>query len=170
MNTMSIIACCIPGIAFPKTLPATWIWPCIRATSTSLPLVFERLRKKDYVCFQCLDHSINGHFFVFCWDRSIRSENRGRRPRLRSSPQRIDSGHRRGNGRRAQAAREFWIPSEKIEFGYLLAKKSWKGKTPERQSIAPETIGGNRWAKPEAERVAGTVFSGKWRSKPCALV
>ncbi len=97
MNTMSIIVSCTPGIAFPKTLPATWTWPCIPATSTSFPSYFERLREKNYVCFQCLDHSINGHFFVFCWDRRIRRENRRRRPRLRSPPQRTDSRYQRGN-------------------------------------------------------------------------
>ena len=54
---------------------------------------------------------------------------------------------------------EFWIPSEKVEFAYLLAKKSWKGNTPERQSIRLKQLA-EILGQPEAERIAATVFSG----------
>ncbi len=61
---------------------------------------------------------------------------------------------------RAQAAREFWIPSEKIEFAYLLAKKSWKGKTPERQSIRLRELAGSVGRSPKRNGLPATVFSG----------
>lgn len=147
-------------------------WDCLPENLTSdldlavhprdkhkLPVVFERLRENNYVCFQCLDHSINGHFFVFCWTEAsgvktaavdLVFDHRRSGLILATSEEMLEGRKRHG---------EFWIPSEKVEFAYLLAKKSWKGKTPERQSIRlkqlAETLG-----QAEAERIAATVFSG----------
>ena len=152
-------------------------WDCLPENLTSdldlavhprdkhkLPLVFERLRSKDYVCFQCLDHSINGHFFVFCWE-----EESGVKTAAvdlvfdhRRSGLILATGEEMVQGRRRH--REFWIPSEKIEFGYLLAKKAWKGKTPEGQSARLRQLA-EALGEAEAERVAGTVFSGKWKKQ-----
>lgn len=152
-------------------------WDCLPENLTSdldvavhprdkhkLPLVFERLRSQDYVCFQCLDHSINGHFFVFCWE-----EESGVKTAAvdlvfdhRRSGLILATGEEMVEGRKRH--REFWIPSEKIEFGYLLAKKAWKGKTPERQSTRLRELA-EALGEVEAERVAGTVFSGKWKKQ-----
>jgi hypothetical protein len=56
---------------------------------------------------------------------------------------------------------EFWIPSPEVEFAYLLAKKSWKGRAPAAQSTRlkrlVETLGSAK-----AEKIAGEIFPGKW--------
>ena len=131
-------------------------WDCLPENLTSdldlavhprdkhkLPLVFERLRSKDYVCFQCLDHSINGHFFVFCWE-----EESGVKTAAvdlvfdhRRSGLILATGEEMVEGRKRH--REFWIPSEKIEFGYLLAKKAWKGQNTGAPVNPPARVGGS---------------------------
>ncbi len=129
-----------------------------------LPLVFERLRSTEYVCFQRLNHSINGHFFVFCWgeESGVKTAAVDLVFDHRRSGLILATGEEMVEGRRRH--REFWIPSQKIEFGYLLAKKAWKGKTPERQSTRLRELA-EALGEAEAERVAGTVFSGNWKKQ-----
>jgi thymidylate kinase len=126
-----------------------------------LPAVFERLRRKGYTCFQCLNHSVTGHFFVFYWAEGTKVktaavdlvfDHRRSGLILSTSEEMLDQRRRHG---------EFWIPSAEVEFAYLLAKKSWKGRAPAAQSTRlkrlVETLGSAK-----AEKIAGEIFPGKW--------
>lgn len=127
-----------------------------------LPAVFESLWRKGYSCFQCLNHSVTGHFFVFYWTEGLGVKTAAvdlvfdhrRSGLILSTSEKMLDGRRRHG--------EFWIPSPEIEFAYLLAKKSWKGRAPASQSSRlkrlVETLGSAK-----AEEIAGEIFPGPWR-------
>ncbi len=126
-----------------------------------LPTAFESLRRKGYTCFQCLNHSVTGHFFVFHWTEGSKVKTAAvdlvfdhRRSGLILSTSEEMLHKRRRHG-------EFWIPSPEVEFAYLLAKKSWKGRVPAVQSTRlkrlVETLGSAK-----AEKIAGEIFPGEW--------
>jgi thymidylate kinase len=127
-----------------------------------LPAIFENLGRKAYTCFQCLNHSVTGHFFVFCWTQG---------PAVKTVAVDLVFDHRRSglilstsekmvDGRRRHG--KFWIPSEEVEFAYLLAKKAWKGRARAAQSARlkqlAEILGSTK-----AEKIAGEMFPGEWR-------
>jgi thymidylate kinase len=127
-----------------------------------LPAIFENLGRKAYICFQCLNHSVTGHFFVFYWTEGtgvntaavdLVFDHRRSGLILSTSEKMLDGRRRHG---------EFWIPSEEVEFAYLLAKKAWKGKASAIQSARlkqlVEILGSVK-----AEKIAGEIFPGKWR-------
>jgi thymidylate kinase len=126
--------------------------------------IFERLRQQGYVCFQCLNHSKNGHFFVFSWanDSKVKTaavdvvfDHRRSGLVLSTSEKMVAERERHG---------DFWIPSARTEFAYLLAKKAWKGRASASQSLRlRELVEGLGQA--EAEKIAGEIFPRKWRKR-----
>jgi len=126
--------------------------------------IFELLRQQGYVCFQCLNHSKNGHFFVFSW---------AERSKVKTAPVDIVFDHRRSGlvlstSEKMVAERErhgdFWISSAKTEFAYLLAKKAWKGRASPSQSLRLRQLV-ERLGPAEAEKIAGEIFPRKWRKR-----
>jgi thymidylate kinase len=126
--------------------------------------VLEGLRRQGYICFQCLNHSVNGHFFVFCWCHGARVKtvavdlvfDHRRSGLILASSEKMVAGRQRH--------REFWIPSTEIEFAYLLAKKAWKGGASIRQSLRLRELV-EKLGPAEAERIAGEIFPGEWRKR-----
>jgi thymidylate kinase len=127
-----------------------------------LPTIFESLWHKGYTCFQCLNHSVTGHFFVFYWAEGsgvktaavdLVFDHRRSGLILSTSEKMVDGRRRHG---------DFWIPSAEVEFAYLLAKKSWKGRAPAAQSLRlkqlVEILGSAK-----AEKIAGEIFPSEWR-------
>jgi thymidylate kinase len=126
--------------------------------------VFEALRQKGYCCFQCLNHSKNGQFFVFFWVEGTTSKTAAvdivfdhrRSGRVLSASEEIVAERRRRG--------EFWIASPRTEFAYLLAKKAWKGGASVQQSVRlrmlVEEIG-----TAEAERLAAEIFPPAWKKR-----
>ena len=126
--------------------------------------IFELLRQHGYVCFQCLNHSKNGHFFVFFWVE---------RAKVKTAAVDIIFDHRRSGlvlstSEKIVAERErhgdFWISSAKAEFAYLLAKKAWKGRASPSQSLRLRQLV-EGMGQAEAEGIAGEIFPGKWRKR-----
>ncbi len=126
--------------------------------------IFERLRQQGYVCFQCLNHSKNGHFFVFSWAKDSK---------VKTAAVDVVFDHRRSGlvlstSEKMLAERErhgdFWIPSAKTEFAYLLAKKAWKGKASASQSLRLRELV-ERLGRTEAEEIAGEIFPSEWRKR-----
>jgi thymidylate kinase len=122
-----------------------------------LRLLLRSLREKGYTCFQRLNHSTNGHFFVFYWTEpsglktaavDIVFDHRRSGRILATSEQMVESRERHG---------EFWIPSAQVEFGYLLAKKAWKGGASARQLRRLRELA-EELGREEAERIAAKIF------------
>ncbi|MFY9530377.1 MAG: hypothetical protein WAR24_15815 [Candidatus Acidiferrales bacterium] len=129
-----------------------------------LASVFERLGQKGYICFQCLNHSKNGHFFVFFWAQvstvntaavDVVFDHRRSGLVLSTSEKIVAERQRHG---------EFWISSAKTEFAYLLAKKAWKGRASARQSLRLRQLV-ERIGPAEAERIAGEIFPQAWKKR-----
>jgi thymidylate kinase len=126
--------------------------------------VIERLQGQGYVCFQCLNHSVNGHFFVFYWPDATGMKtvavdlvfDHRRSGLILETSEKMVAGRLRHN--------EFWIPSTEIEFAYLLAKKSWKGGASRRQSRRLRELV-EKLGPAEAERIAGEIFPKGWRKR-----
>lgn len=126
--------------------------------------IFELLRQQGYVCFQCLNHSKNGHFFVFSW---------AERSKVKTAAVDIVFDHRRSGlvlstSEEMVAGRErhcdFWKSSARTEFAYLLAKKAWKGRASASQSLRLRQLV-EGLGPAEAERIAGEIFPRKWRKR-----
>lgn len=126
--------------------------------------IFELLRQQGYVCFQCLNHSKNGHFFVFSWAESskvktaavdIVFDHRRSGLVLATSEKMVAERERHGN---------FWISSTRTEFAYLLAKKAWKGRASISQSLRLRKLV-EELGPAEAERIAGEIFPNSWRKR-----
>jgi hypothetical protein len=114
-------------------------------------LSFEGLRDRGYKPFQRLNYAKHGSSFVFFWFSGTT---------LNTVAVDIVSEHRRGgqilatgeemvNGRQRHGV--FWIPSPRIQFGYLLAKKICNGKASSAQSLRlkqlVENIGAPAWRR-----------------------
>lgn len=128
--------------------------------------IFELLRQQGYVCFQCLNHSKNGHFFVFSWAEGSK---------VKTAAVDLVFDHRRSGlvlarSEKIVAERErhgdFWIASARTEFAYLLAKKAWKGRASASQSLRLRQLV-EELGPAEAEKIAGEIFPRKWRK--CAV-
>jgi thymidylate kinase len=127
-----------------------------------LSSIFEHLRKQGYVCFQCLNHSKNGHFFVFSWSEGSK---------VKTAAVDLVFDHRRSGlvlakSERIVAERErhgdFWVASAQTEFAYLLAKKAWKGRASASQSIRLSQLA-EGLGPVEAEKIAGEIFPREWK-------
>lgn len=123
--------------------------------------IFESLREQGYACFQCLNHSKNGHFFVFSWSEGSK---------VKTAAVDVVFDHRRSGlvlarSEQIVAERErsgdFWVASAKTEFAYLLAKKAWKGRASVAQSLRLKQLA-ETLDSAERERIAGEIFPKKW--------
>jgi thymidylate kinase len=126
--------------------------------------VFGRLKRKGYIFFQCLNHSKNGHFFVFAWTQGTD---------VKTAAVDIIFDHRRSGlvlstsdkilaGRKWHG--EFWISSPQAEFAYLLAKKAWKGKASAQQSRRLKELA-EELGPSVAENIAGEIFPQEWKHR-----
>ena len=129
-----------------------------------LPSVFRGLANQGYQPVQCVNYAVNGFCFDFVWFEGLS---------LNSVSVDITWEYRRGGlilipgeelvaGRRKPGS--FWVSDPKIEFAYLLAKKTFKTTVPAHQekrlSYLVEELG-----RQEAEKTAGNLF-GERRKKP----
>ncbi len=126
-----------------------------------LLIVFEGLRDRGYKPFQRLNYAKHGSSFVFFWFSGTT---------LNTVAVDIVSEHRRGgqilatgeemvNGRQRHGV--FWIPSPRIQFGYLLAKKICKGKASSAQSLRLKQLVENI-GRPQAKEIARGFLPWKW--------
>jgi thymidylate kinase len=134
------------------------------ADRSKLPAVFRRLQDSGYLLMQSLNYSVNSYYFVFCWFEG---------PSLRCLPLDCIFEHWR-SGLSVLSVEEViahrersgdtWIPSRPHQFAYLLAKRTWKGKSSAAQTQQlkelVESIG-----RSQAESIAGEMFLGKWNQR-----
>ncbi len=126
---------------------------------SSLPAVFKELAEAGYRPVQCLNYRVKAYYFVFFWFEGIR---------LRSLALDIIFEHRRSGlislrGEQMVAGRiwrrEFWVARPRVEFTYLLAKRTSKGTASPLQvyrlQVLVELLG-----RGEAEKLAGKIFLG----------
>jgi thymidylate kinase len=129
-----------------------------------VPGVFRALCAKGYTPVQCFNYFVNAFYFVFLWFEGLR-------PKFVAVD--IIFEHRRSglivpSGEVLVARRVkqsiFWIPDPEAEFGYLLAKKTWKGGASFRQvqrlKLLVEKLG-----RPRAEEIAHELFRENWKRK-----
>ena len=123
--------------------------------------VFEGLRDRGYEPFQRLNYAKHGSLFGFYWFTGTT---------LNTAAVDIVSEHRRGgqilatgeemvNGRLRHG--EFWIPSPRVQFGYLLAKKVCKSSAPSAQALRLKQLVENI-GRPQAQEIAGGFLARKW--------
>lgn len=129
-----------------------------------LSCVFEGLKREGYVPFQCLNYFTNACYFVFSWFEGsvlkavaidIISEHRRSGMILSSGDEIVAERTRHG---------EFWIPSEKVGFAYLLAKRCWKGGASLSQTLHMKHLA-ERLGPAEVERIAATILSGRFKRR-----
>ena len=98
-----------------------------------LARAFNALRSAGFYSFQCLNHTKNGHFFIFFWEESSR---------VGTAAVDIIFEHRRGGLILATGAEMvhdrvwtglYWTASPEVEYAYLVAKKFYKGRASPRQ-------------------------------------
>jgi hypothetical protein len=132
--------------------------------------IFEGLQERGYSPFQCFNYFTNAYYFVFFWFE---------RAALKTAALDVISDHRRSGcilstgeelvaGR--QRHREFWIPSPKVEFAYLLGKKAWKGGVRESGALRMRQLV-ERIGPIEAEKIAAQILPRSLRlrvAKACA--
>jgi hypothetical protein len=118
--------------------------------------IFARLQEGGYRPFQCFNYFTNAYYFVFFWFEGAT---------LKTAAVDFISEHRRGGcilatgeelveGR--QRHREFWIPSPKVEFAYLLGKRAWKGGVRESGALRLKQLV-ERIGPIAAERIAAQI-------------
>ena len=124
-----------------------------------LSAAFKELAEAGYRPVQCLNYRVKAYYFVFLWFEGIQ---------LRSLALDIIFEHRRSGlislrGRQMVAGRtwhhEFWVARPRVEFTYLLAKRTSKGTASILQvlrlQVLVELLG-----RAEAEKLAGKIFLG----------
>jgi thymidylate kinase len=132
--------------------------------------VFESLRDKGYKPLQRLNYAKHGSYFAFFWFAGttlntvavdIVSEHRKGGQILATGEEMVSGRQRHG---------EFWVPSPRIQFGYLLAKKIWKGTASSAQALRLKQLVENI-GRPEAQEIARGFLPWKWNEvavKACA--
>jgi len=122
-----------------------------------LPFVFRALADQGYQPVQCINYAVNGYCFDFVWFEglSLNSVSVDITYEYRRGGLILTPGEKLVAGRRKRG--DFWVPDPKVEVGYLLAKKTFKGAVPAHQEnrlkLLVEELG-----RPEAEKVAGSLF------------
>lgn len=132
-----------------------------------LASVFRNLRELGYRPIQCFNYFKNAYYFVFCWFQDstpkfvaldVIFEHR-RSGLILASGETLLVGRRRCAG--------FWVASRETYFAYLLAKQTWKGRASSSQAHRLERLV-NNLGQPEAERIAGEIFLGRWKERVVA--
>ena len=129
-----------------------------------LPSVFRALTDQGYRPVQCVNYAVKGYCFDFVWFEglSLNSVSVDVTWEYRRGGLILISGEELVAGRRKRGI--FWVSDTKIEFAYLLAKKTFKGTVSAHQekrlSHLVEELG-----REEAEKAAGNLF-GERRKKP----
>jgi thymidylate kinase len=126
---------------------------------SGLSAAFQALAKAGYRPVQCLNYRAKAYYFVFLWFEGMRP---------RSMALDIIFEHRRSGlislrGEQMVAGRmwrhEFWVARPRVEFTYLLAKRTFKGTASPLQvyrlQVLVELLG-----RAEAEKLAGRIFLG----------
>ncbi|MBI3669127.1 MAG: hypothetical protein HY237_05030 [Acidobacteria bacterium] len=128
-----------------------------------LPRVFATLHERGYRSVQCINYAVRGYCFIFFWLE-------GREPKSVAID--VIFEHREGGlillpaaeliaSRRRQGL--FWKPDPKVEFEYLLSKKTLKGNLPNRQAERLKLLVGEIGG-PLAQAVAGKLFGKKYEA------
>jgi len=122
-----------------------------------LPFVFRALADQGYRPVQRVNYAVKGYCFDFIWFEglSLNSVSVDITYEYRRGGLILTPGEKLVAGRRKRG--DFWVPDPKVEFAYLLAKKTFKGGVPAHQEnrlkLLVEALG-----RPEAEKVAGSLF------------
>ena len=122
-----------------------------------LPFVFRHLQERGYRPVQCVNYAVKGYCFDFVWFEglSLNSVSVDITYEYRYGGLILIPGEELVAGRRKRG--DFWVPDPKVEFAYLLAKKTFKGTVPAHQEkrlrLLVEELG-----SPKAENVAGHLF------------
>jgi len=124
---------------------------------SNVPYVFRKLHEKGYQLVQHRNYAVNGKDFIFVWFEGVA---------LNYAAVDIITQHRRAGliltpGEELVAGRQkrgdFWMPDPRVEFAYLLAKKTLKGTVPAHQEMKLKLLA-EELGRPEAEKVAGKLF------------
>ncbi len=127
---------------------------------TKLRFVFRALADHGYQPVQCVNYAVKGFCFDFVWFEglSLNSVSVDITWEYRGGGLILISGEELVAGRRKRGS--YWVSDPKIEFAYLLAKKTFRGTVPAHQekrlSLLVEEIG-----RHEAEKTAGSLFGEK---------
>jgi len=130
------------------------VHPCDVA---KLPFVFRALADQGYQPVQCMNYAVKGFCFDFAWFEglSLDSVSVDITWEYRRGGLILISGEELVAGRRKRG--NYWVSGAKIEFAYLLAKKTLQGTVPAHQekrlSLLVEELG-----RHEAEKTAGNLF------------
>ncbi len=124
--------------------------------------VIGAVREAGYQVAQCLNYAVGGYYLVIFWfeEHIPRSVAIDIIFEHRRSGLILSSGEELVAGRRQY--KMFWVPDPAVEFPYLLAKKTLKGRVPDNQarrlSILVEELG-----RTHAEAIAGSLFGKQWQ-------
>jgi len=143
----------------PEELPSDLDMAVHPQDRSCLSAAFKELAEAGYRPVQCLNYRGKAYYFVFLWFEGTR---------LRSLALDIIFEHRRSGlislrGEQMVAGRmwrqEFWVARPRVEFTYLLAKRTSKGTASplqvRRLQVLVALLG-----RPEAEKLAGKIFLG----------
>ena len=122
-----------------------------------IPGVLSDLTGDGYQALQYFEYAVDGHYLVFGWFEGSQ---------LRTIALDFITEHRRGGlilssgaeliaGRRKRDA--FWVPAPKIEFGYLLTKRSFKGLLSRKHAARLRELS-NELGRERSEEVARALF------------
>ena len=124
--------------------------------------VFRAVREAGYQVVQCLNYAVGGYYVVIFWFE-------GNIPR--SAAIDVIFEHRRGGlilsaGEELVAGRRqyktFWVPDPAVEFPYLLAKKTLKGRVPDKQGRRLQALV-EELGTAHAKAIAGTLLRKQWQ-------
>jgi thymidylate kinase len=143
--------------SLPQYLPSDLDMAVHPHADGKLLLVFRQLQTQGYRVAQCFNYFANAYYFVFVWFEKgypkfaavdIIFEHR-------RSGLAVASGNALVAGRRRY--KDFWVASHQTEFGYLLAKKTWKGKTALEQALRMKSLV-EQLGCTRAEKIVGGIF------------
>lgn len=129
-----------------------------RDDAQKLVTVFQELHGLGYIATQCINYLTHGFGLAFCWFDGSTPE---------TALVDVIFEHRRGGlilatGEELVADRKrhgcFWISAPGTEFGYLLAKKTWKRRASPKQAVRLKYLVG-KIGQDEAERIACRFLS-----------
>jgi len=148
--------------SLPEELPSDLDLAIHPRDRSKLTDVFRAVREAGYQVVQCLNYAVGGYgLFIFWFEGNI----------PRSVTIDIICEHRRGgfilsSGEELVAGRRqyemFWVPDPAVEFRYLLAKKTLKGRVPGNQARRLRALVKDL-GRTHAEAIAGTLFGKEWQ-------
>lgn len=148
--------------SLPEELPSDLDLAIHPRDRSKLTDVFGAVREAGYQVVQCLNYAVGGYgLFIFWFEGNIpRSVTIDIICEHRRSGLILASGEELVAGRRHY--KTFWVPDPAVEFHYLLAKKTLKGRVPgkpgRRLRALVEELGRAR-----AEAIAGALVGKKWQ-------